>query len=106
MIPPTVAKDAGEEKRKQDCELKALRRLVARLRQEFPQLPHLHIGDGLYACGEVFQIAKEYDLSFICVFKRGRMPALWQEFQDLLVLCPDRRWKCRRRRRSSRSTAG
>ena len=84
-------KDAGEEKRKQDCELKALRRLVARLRQEFPQLPMCISGDGLYACGAVFEIAKEYNLSFICVFKPGRMPALWREFQDLLKLCPEQK---------------
>jgi hypothetical protein len=80
--------DAGEEKRKQDCELKALRRLVDRLRREFPQLPICLSGDGLYACGEVFGLAKEYNLSFICVFKPGRMPALWQEVQGLLRLCP------------------
>jgi hypothetical protein len=80
--------DADEEQRKQDCELKALRRLVARLRQEFPQLPICLCGDGLYACGTVFQLAKDYKLSFICVFKPGRLPALWQEFQALLALCP------------------
>jgi hypothetical protein len=88
-------KDAGQEKRKQDCELKALRRLAARLRQEFPQLPICISGDGLYACGEVFQIAKEYKLSFICVFKPGRMPALWREFQDLLALCPQQKVEVR-----------
>jgi hypothetical protein len=81
-----IPADASAEKRKQDCELKALRRLVVRLRQEFPQLPMCLSGDGLYACGEVFSIAKEYNLSFISVFKPGRMPALWQEFQTLLAL--------------------
>jgi hypothetical protein len=81
--------DASAEQRKQDCELKALRRLVVRLRQEFPQLPICLSGDGLYACGELFALAKEYSLSFICVFKPGRMPALWQEFQSLLKECPD-----------------
>jgi hypothetical protein len=82
---------AGEERRKQDCELKALRRLAAQLRQDFPQLPMCISGDALNACGEGFQIAKDYDLRFIHVFKPGRMPALWQEFQDLLGLCPDQK---------------
>jgi hypothetical protein len=80
---------AGEERRKQDCELKALRRLAARLRQEFPQLPICVSGDGLHACGEGFQIARDYDLAFIHVFKPGRLPALWRDFQELLRLCPD-----------------
>lgn len=83
--------DAGEEQRKQDCELKALRRLAASLRQEFPQLPMCISGDGLYACGEVFEIAKEYNLSFMCIFKQGRLPALYREFQELLKLCPEQK---------------
>lgn len=82
---------AGEEKRKQDCELKALRRLAVKLRGDFPQLPMCLSGDALNACGEGFQIAKDHDLRFIHVFKPGRMPALWQEFQNLLALCPDQK---------------
>jgi hypothetical protein len=82
---------AGEEKRKQDCELKALRRLAKRMREDFPQLPMCMSGDSLHACGEAFQIAKDYKLSFISVFKQGRMPALWEEFHALLKRCPDQR---------------
>jgi hypothetical protein len=66
-------------------------RLAARLRQEYPQLRICVSGDSLHACGEGFQIAKEYNLSFIHVFKEGRMPALWEEFHALLKLCPDQR---------------
>src|SRR5262245_14647580 len=83
--------EAGEEKRKQDCELKALRRLAPRLRQDFPQLPICLNGDGLYACGEGFQIAKDYRLAFLYVFQQGRLPALWREFQKLLPLCPEQK---------------
>jgi hypothetical protein len=74
---------------KQDCELKALRRLAARLRGEFPQVRVCLSGDGLYACGEGFQVAKDYKCDFIYTFQPGRLPALWQEFQALLRLCPD-----------------
>jgi len=84
-----VPAEAGEERRKQDCELKALRRLAARLRQDFPQLPVCVSGDGLHACGEGFQIAQDYNLAFIHVFKPGRLPALWRDFQELLPLCPE-----------------
>jgi hypothetical protein len=51
---------ASQERVKQDCELKALRRLVAGLRAEFPQLRICLNGDGLFACGEGFQVAKDY----------------------------------------------
>ena len=80
---------SSPEQIKQDCELKALRRLLAKLRAEFPQLRVCLNGDGLYACGEGFQVAKDYKCDFIYVFKPGRLPALWQEFQALLRLCPE-----------------
>jgi hypothetical protein len=74
---------------KQDCELKALRRLAAGLRAEFPQMRICLGGDGLMACGEGFQVAKDYKFDYIYTFKPKRLPALWQEFQELLRLCPE-----------------
>jgi hypothetical protein len=47
-------------------------------------------GDGLYACGEGFQIAKDYQCDYIYTFKPGRLPALWEDFRGLLRLCPGR----------------
>ena len=81
----------SQERFKQDCELKAQRRLLARLRAEFPQLRICLSNDGLYACGEGFQVAKDYHCDYIYTFKPGRLPALWQDFQGLLRLCPDQR---------------
>jgi hypothetical protein len=86
---PAASSGASPEQVKQDCELKALRRLAAGLRGEFPQLRICLGGDGLHACGEGFQIAKDYGFDFIYTFQPGRLPALWQEFQALLRLCPE-----------------
>jgi hypothetical protein len=82
---------ASTEQCKQDCELKAFRRLAAGLRQDFPQLRLCLSGDALFACGEGFQVAKEYNLSYVYVFKEGRLPAVWQDFQSLLRLCPEQK---------------
>jgi hypothetical protein len=82
---------ASAERVKQDCELKALRRLLAGLRAEFPQVRMCLNGDGLYACGEGFQVAKDHRCDYIYTFQPGRLPALWQDFQGLLRLCPDQR---------------
>jgi hypothetical protein len=71
--------------------LKALRRLAARLRAEFPQMRICLSGDGLYACGEGFQVDNDYKCDFIYTFQPGRLPALWQDFRGLLRLCPDQR---------------
>lgn len=82
---------AGEQKRKQDCELKAGRRLLAGIRQEFPQLRLCLTSDALYACGAGFQMAADFGCSFLTVFKEGSIPTLWQEFQTLQGLCPSNR---------------
>jgi hypothetical protein len=81
----------SQERFKQDCELKAQRRLLARLRAEFPQLRVCLSGDGLYACGEGFQVAKDHRCGYVYTFQPGRLPALWRDFQGLLRLCPDQR---------------
>jgi hypothetical protein len=76
------------ENRKQDCELKALSRLLPALRRDFPQLSLCLAGDSLYACGRTLQLAQEHDCAYVLTFKPGRLPAVWQEFQSLLTLCP------------------
>src|SRR6185436_1582370 len=80
---------AGEQKRKQDCELKASRRLLEGVRKEFPQLQLCLSLDALYGCGAGFALGKDFKVSFVIVFKEGSIPTLWQEFQTLLGLCPD-----------------
>ena len=79
---------AGAERVKQDCELKALDRLLPKLRKAFPRLRICILGDDLYCCGAGFQIAKDHDCDFIYVFKPGRIPTLWEDFQGLLSLQP------------------
>jgi hypothetical protein len=74
---------------KQDCELKALSRLLPNLRHSFPQLPLCLSGDSLYACGRTLQLAKEHCCQYVLTFKPGHMPAVWADFQSLLPLCPE-----------------
>ena len=81
----------GADERKQDCELKALSRLMPTLRRDYPQLRMCLSGDSLYACGRTLQLAKDYKCNYVFVFKEGRAPALWQEFQTLLTMCPENR---------------
>jgi hypothetical protein len=78
----------GAEALKQDCELKALHRLLPRLKKEYPQLRFVLSLDNLYACGSVFALAQQLGWSYVVTFKEGRTPLLWQEFQTLLPQCP------------------
>jgi hypothetical protein len=77
------------EEVKQDCELKALHRLLPRIKKTYPQLRFVMALDSLYACGPVFALAQELNWSFVVTFKEGRTPALWREFQALLPECPE-----------------
>jgi hypothetical protein len=76
---------------KQDCELKAFARLARNLKAQFPQTRFCIGGDSLYACGPVFALCASFQWSYVLTFKEGRTPALWQEFQSLLKLCPENR---------------
>ncbi len=87
--------NAGEQQRKQDCELTAARRLLQSVRQDFPQLRLCLSLDALYACGAGFQLGQDFRVSLVIVFKEGSVPTLWHEFQTLLPLCPDNRLEVR-----------
>jgi hypothetical protein len=78
----------GAEQVKQDCELKALGRLLPRIKKTYPQLGFVLALDSLYGCGPVFALTQKFGWSFVVTFKEGRTKALWQEFRALLRACP------------------
>jgi hypothetical protein len=81
-------KGKSAEEVKQDCELKALARLLPRIKKDYPQLAFVLALDSLYACGPVFALAQQFGWSYVVTFKEGRTPALWREFRALLPACP------------------
>jgi len=83
------AQGKSAEEVKQDCELKALKRLLPRIKKDYPQLRFVLAVDNLYACGPVFALVQELDWSLVVTFKEGRTPALWREYQALRAACPD-----------------
>ena len=85
------AESLNAEQLKQDCELKAFARLAPELKRTFPQLPICWCVDALYACGAFFALAAANDWRFVAVFKPGRLPGLWADFQGLLALCPEQK---------------
>jgi hypothetical protein len=85
------AQGRGAAQVKQDCELKALRRLLPRIKADYPQLRFVLALDNLYACGTAFALAQELGWSFVVTFKEGRTPALWREYRALLPACPENR---------------
>lgn len=76
---------------KQDCELKALYRLLERLKEAFPQMDFCLLLDGLYPNGEVFQTCKDNDWAYIIVLKDDQLGSVQEEYKSLLQLEPANR---------------
>lgn len=76
-------KNMSEANRKQDCELKAFKRMSEKLKEAFPRLPILLLMDSLYASKPVMDICKEYKWNYIIRFKDGSIPSIAQEYEDI-----------------------
>lgn len=73
----------GKVYEKQDCEIKAFKRLAERLKKRYKRLPICILGDSLYAVEPIFQICKKNNWKYIFTFKEGRTKSIWEEFQEL-----------------------
>ena len=71
------------EAEKQDCERKAAKRLMKRLKEQFPMLPILFCADSLYACESMFALCRKYRWSFLIRYKKGSIPSVYQEYESL-----------------------
>jgi hypothetical protein len=80
---------------KQDCELKAFKRLAAKLKKKYPRLPICILGDSLYACEPVFKICDDYKWKFLLRFKEGSIKSIAREFNILKELDGCRNKSCK-----------
>ena len=62
----------GKELEKQDCELTAAKRLMKRLKEEFPMLPICISADSLYASETILKECKEKGWKYLLRFKEVR----------------------------------
>lgn len=76
-------KNMSEAERKQDCELKAFKRLAIKLKKAFPRLPILLLMDSLYASKTVMDICEKYKWDYIIRFKDGSIPSIAKEYEDI-----------------------
>ena len=71
------------EAEKQDCERKAAKRLMERLKAQFPMLRILFCADSLYACESIFELCRKYHWAFLIRYKNGSIPSVYQEYESL-----------------------
>jgi len=76
-------KEMSEEKRKQDCEVKAFKRLSQKIKDSFPRLPICILADSLYASEPVMDICTENGWEYIIRFKDGSIPTVAREYIDI-----------------------
>ena len=74
---------------KQDCEMKAFRRLTQKLKKMYPRLPICITADGLYPNMTFFNICLENLYCYIVIFKDGNLPSVWNEVEALKDITPE-----------------
>jgi len=81
----------GEEgsQEKQDCELKAFRRLVPRIKELMGRLPLLIVADGLYPNGPVMQICRKNKWDFMIVLRSDCLKTVWEDAEGIHKLEPE-----------------
>lgn len=70
--------------RKQDCELKAFRRLAEKLKKYFPRLQVMLLFDGLYSNGPLMSLCRKYGWQYMIVLQDKCLPSVWKEANALL----------------------
>jgi len=74
----------SENVSKQDCEIKASKRLLKRIKEEFSRLKICILGDSLYAAQSIIDICKEYGWNYLLRSKEGRQKNLILDYGYVL----------------------
>ena len=74
----------SEDVEKQDCEIKASKRLLKRIKEEFPKLKICILGDSLYAVESIIDICKNNSWNYLLRFKEGRQKNLNLDYRYVL----------------------
>lgn len=74
-------KDMLTEKQKQDCELNAFKRIVKRIKKNYPKYKFIITGDALYASNPIINICKQYKWNYIFNLKPDRLKEINESFE-------------------------
>ena len=72
----------GDGDIKQDCEQKALKRLLANLKSDYARLPICILLDGLFASAPVMEQIKAFQWEYIIVWKDGKLKKVQEQLVD------------------------
>lgn len=75
------------EKQKQDCETNAFKRMIKRIKKNYPKQKFIITGDGLYATSPIMKLCKKYGWKFIFNLKPDRLKEVNSSFEGNIQLC-------------------
>ncbi|MGM9858773.1 MAG: transposase [Bacilli bacterium] len=70
------------DKQKQDCETNAFKRMIKRIKKNYPKYKFIITGDALYATTPIIKICKKYKWNYIFNFKQDRLREINEAFED------------------------
>ena len=70
------------EKQKQDCEINAFKRMIKRIKKNYPKYKFIITGDALYATTPIINLCKKYKWNYIFNFKTDRLKEINEQFED------------------------
>lgn len=72
-----------EEKWKEDCEIKAFKRLARRVKEAFPKLKIAVTLDGLFANGPAMKMCRDFGWDYMIVLKDKSLKSVWEDINGL-----------------------
>ena len=72
--------------KKQDCEMKAFKRMAIRLKKNFPKLSFIITGDALYASGPFIKLCLDNNWDFMFRLKSDKLKTVNQDFDGLIAI--------------------
>ena len=70
------------EKQKQDCETNAFKRMIKRIKKNYPKYKFIITGDALYATTPIIKICKKFNWNYIFNLKPDRLKEINETFED------------------------
>ena len=78
--------NSNTEKEKQDCEVKAFKRMAPRIKNNYPKLKFIITGDALYATDPMMNICENYNWKYIFNLKPDRLKEVASQFEGNIKL--------------------
>lgn len=70
------------DKQKQDCETNAFKRMIKRIKKNYPKYKFIITGDALYATTPIIKLCKKYKWNYIFNLKPDRLKEINETFED------------------------